>query len=184
MTPNEVKEILKGVKMKARLEMEWRGSWDIKPLDIIMSMAKTFTFNKVGSVKITLLPNEPGFIDSSKDYPENELEQKQKYPCAECGKLRTKDEGGTTFTVCDECWNERHKPKNKPEQEKVEVPNNLPKEITPLNGEEMYSLGKYGLPVSLGKVIARVTENTNKINDILVYLRNLEKRLSEMPGDL
>lgn len=26
------------------------------------------------------------------------------YPCEQCGKLRTKAEGGTTFTVCDECW--------------------------------------------------------------------------------
>lgn len=26
------------------------------------------------------------------------------YPCDRCGKLRTKAEGGTTFTVCDECW--------------------------------------------------------------------------------
>ncbi len=26
------------------------------------------------------------------------------YPCADCGKLRTKAQGGTIFTVCDECW--------------------------------------------------------------------------------
>lgn len=26
------------------------------------------------------------------------------YPCAKCGKLRTKAEGGTTFTECDACW--------------------------------------------------------------------------------
>lgn len=26
------------------------------------------------------------------------------YPCDRCGKQRTKAEGGTTFTVCDECW--------------------------------------------------------------------------------
>ncbi len=26
------------------------------------------------------------------------------YPCDDCGKLRTKAEGGTTFTVCEECW--------------------------------------------------------------------------------
>ena len=31
-------------------------------------------------------------------------EDEQKYPCAKCGKLRTKAEGGTTFTVCDACW--------------------------------------------------------------------------------
>jgi len=34
------------------------------------------------------------------------------YPCDDCGKLRSKDEGGTTFTVCDECWDKRFgKPK-------------------------------------------------------------------------
>lgn len=26
------------------------------------------------------------------------------YPCIKCGKPRTKAEGGTTFTVCDDCW--------------------------------------------------------------------------------
>lgn len=26
------------------------------------------------------------------------------YPCNLCGAWRTKDEGGTTFTVCDDCW--------------------------------------------------------------------------------
>ncbi len=33
------------------------------------------------------------------------------YPCSMCGKLRTKDEGGTTFTVCDECWEKTHQKK-------------------------------------------------------------------------
>jgi hypothetical protein len=26
------------------------------------------------------------------------------YPCADCGIMRSKAEGGTIFTVCDECW--------------------------------------------------------------------------------
>lgn len=26
------------------------------------------------------------------------------YPCEKCGKGRTKEEGGTVFTVCDDCW--------------------------------------------------------------------------------
>ncbi len=30
-------------------------------------------------------------------------------PCEDCGKLRSKDEGGTIFTVCDECWEKRKK---------------------------------------------------------------------------
>lgn len=32
----------------------------------------------------------------------------QTYPCANCGMLRTKAEGGTVFTVCDDCWNILH----------------------------------------------------------------------------
>ena len=39
---------------------------------------------------------------------DRELEEK-KYPCVDCGKLRTKAEGGTTFTVCGECWDKSHK---------------------------------------------------------------------------
>ena len=37
---------------------------------------------------------------------EHILDEKEEptYPCAKCGKLRTKDQGGTTFTVCDACW--------------------------------------------------------------------------------
>lgn len=30
------------------------------------------------------------------------------HPCAKCGVMRTEAEGGTTFTVCDECWDARH----------------------------------------------------------------------------
>lgn len=26
------------------------------------------------------------------------------YPCANCGTMRAKDQGGTIFTVCDACW--------------------------------------------------------------------------------
>ena len=35
------------------------------------------------------------------------LDGEEKYPCKDCGVLRTKAEGGTTFTVCDECWDKR-----------------------------------------------------------------------------
>jgi len=34
-------------------------------------------------------------------------EDERIYSCDDCGKLRSKDEGGTTFTVCDECWDKR-----------------------------------------------------------------------------
>ncbi|KKL49967.1 hypothetical protein LCGC14_2310190 [marine sediment metagenome] len=35
------------------------------------------------------------------------------YPCDDCGKLRSKGEGGTTFSICDECWNKHYHKKPK-----------------------------------------------------------------------
>lgn len=32
------------------------------------------------------------------------MSEDKKYPCAKCGVLRTKEEGGEIFTVCDKCW--------------------------------------------------------------------------------
>ncbi len=26
------------------------------------------------------------------------------YPCVDCGKMRSKDEGGALFSFCDVCW--------------------------------------------------------------------------------
>jgi len=34
-----------------------------------------------------------------------EVGEEKTYPCIKCNKLRTKAEGGTTFSVCDDCWN-------------------------------------------------------------------------------
>ena len=42
-----------------------------------------------------------------------EKAREEVYPCAECGVLRTKAEGGTLFTVCDACWNKGHKADDK-----------------------------------------------------------------------
>lgn len=33
-----------------------------------------------------------------------------RYPCARCGVMRTKEHGGTVFTVCDACWTQDHGP--------------------------------------------------------------------------
>lgn len=42
------------------------------------------------------------------------------YPCADCGKMRSKNEGGTVFTVCDECWDKRHPKKSSSKDQLVE----------------------------------------------------------------
>ncbi len=36
------------------------------------------------------------------------------YPCDRCGKMRSKNEGGTVFTVCDTCWDEGHRAHEQP----------------------------------------------------------------------
>jgi len=35
------------------------------------------------------------------------------YPCADCGMPRSKNEGGTVFTVCDDCWDKHYTKQNK-----------------------------------------------------------------------
>lgn len=37
-------------------------------------------------------------------------EAEPEYPCSKCGKLRTKAEGGATFTVCEACWEKQPTP--------------------------------------------------------------------------
>jgi len=61
-----------------------------------------------------VLARESGSLKPKEKPPNKDTERI--YPCDMCGKLRSKDEGGTTFTVCDECWNKLHPklPKEKP----------------------------------------------------------------------
>ena len=40
--------------------------------------------------------------------PEKQPEEGRIYPCDDCGVMRTKAEGGTTFTICEECWRKRY----------------------------------------------------------------------------
>jgi hypothetical protein len=42
--------------------------------------------------------------------PDDAGDEPRIYPCAVCGVMRTKSEGGTTFTVCDKCWDKQYKP--------------------------------------------------------------------------
>lgn len=39
---------------------------------------------------------------------ESEAPDERIYPCAKCGTMRSKAEGGTVFTVCDDCWDEKY----------------------------------------------------------------------------
>ena len=50
-------------------------------------------------------PGEGPNDDTYREQPTQDIDRR--YPCDKCGVLRTKTEGGTTFTVCDACWDER-----------------------------------------------------------------------------
>jgi hypothetical protein len=39
----------------------------------------------------------------------NATDDEEIYPCAECGLMRSKNQGGTIFTLCDECWDKHYK---------------------------------------------------------------------------
>ena len=43
-----------------------------------------------------------------------EVENARIYPCINCGKMRSKSEGGTTFSLCDSCWKLEHDKKSNP----------------------------------------------------------------------
>lgn len=32
------------------------------------------------------------------------------FPCQDCGKMRSKNQGGTIFTVCESCWEKKYPP--------------------------------------------------------------------------
>ena len=34
------------------------------------------------------------------------MTSEKKYPCKKCGTLRSEDEGGKIFTLCDGCWDD------------------------------------------------------------------------------
>lgn len=64
------------------------------------------TLSQSDGVLFTQLQADIDALDAGKDVPEN---SKKIYPCVDCGKMRSKDEGGTVFTVCEICWDKRHK---------------------------------------------------------------------------
>ena len=65
--------------------------------------------------------------------------QEEMYPCADCGKLRTKAEGGTIFTVCDECWDKHYS--SEPTKIIAELESGLTADMTPPSLDERREYG-------------------------------------------
>jgi hypothetical protein len=60
-----------------------------------------------GSVKILYDPNLVAVLTADNGVIFHKRDAEDKYPCNKCGKFRTKAEGGTVFSVCEECWEQR-----------------------------------------------------------------------------
>lgn len=41
------------------------------------------------------------------------------YPCDDCGLMRSQNEGGTTFAVCDACWDRHRFAEKSPKKEEA-----------------------------------------------------------------
>ena len=52
----------------------------------------------------SLTLEQPQSVDNTIDVEE------RIYPCIKCSKMRTKAEGGTTFSICEDCW-DKEQPK-------------------------------------------------------------------------
>ena len=48
----------------------------------------------------TWIPGKPCQCENCKNAP--------LYPCDDCGKLLSQNEGGTIFTVCEKCWDKHY----------------------------------------------------------------------------
>lgn len=96
-------------------------------------------------------------------------EEIKTYPCKDCGKLRTKEEGGTTFTVCDECWDKKYK------------------KVTPTLPDKFDDVKEYE-PITNTTLIDKQLKSYDnpikaKCNDLIDYIKHLEQRVRELEAE-
>ena len=58
----------------------------------------------IGEIFERLRPEPQGEKNGDESLLAGPETEENVYPCSKCGAPRTKAEGGTTFTVCDDCW--------------------------------------------------------------------------------
>lgn len=97
------------------------------------------------------------------------------FPCNKCQKMRTKDEGGNVFTVCDDCW----------EKEKHSIKKQ--KHYTQYQIQPMEFIGKNNIGYIEGNIIKYVCRYKlkNGIEDLHKAAHYLEKLIErETNGDI
>ena len=85
---------------------------------------------------------------------EQELPKERLYPCLKCPTMRTKAEGGTTFSICDECWEKEY---GKPEPTTEQKLESIKAQLTAMTAERDEAIEHF---MCRGKTIVElVTEN-------------------------
>ncbi len=88
-----------GVSLAAVGQTENGDRW-LAPTNWVMPSARREAWSDVERVE--LIAKRGDLAGGERPEPE------AAYPCDKCRKLRTEAEGGTTFTVCDACWDTEH----------------------------------------------------------------------------
>lgn len=102
------------------------------------------------------------------------------YACDDCGTLRTKDEGGTVFTVCDECWNKHFRSAASPEAGPPSAPSTFA--IAP---DGKYTVRTGSVPMSITPpAVEAVGEDTKAdLIDLATMIRRLCYALRDFGHD-
>jgi len=102
--------------------------------------------------------------------------EEEKYPCNKCGVLRTKAGGGTTFTVCDECWDKewdlKYKKPKESELEKILEQLGLAKSGRLDIKQQIINLAK--------KKVDECKEYSDILGDTLIAKKDIKQKLDEM----
>lgn len=99
----------------------------------------------------------------------SEQKPEPNYPCEKCGRPRTKAEGGTTFTVCDACWDQ--KPDVTPETVDIALFQEL--------ARHCHSYSQVQLAIAFEKAVARIEADAAEIGRLNEQL----KLIQQVTGD-
>lgn len=99
------------------------------------------------------------------------------YPCADCGLLRTKDEGGITFTICDKCWDKRHKKESLSKSAFQEWDDSEPVDPNPIHNDNWHRRRerKEGWNAALDVLKKEILESVMKHIDNKILIERINK---------
>jgi hypothetical protein len=105
----------------------------------------------------------------------------KKYPCKDCGVLRTKAEGGTVFSMCDKCWDKYYKTDKEIDKDILERATRLVNDLN--NSAEGHPVKPCnGIYPSGMKLIARFAQEVR--DEAIEKAKGLENGLKRCRGEI